>query len=124
MNAATQTLTVGLGGALGSILRYWVGHWFKAQPWAKDFFWGTLTINVTGSILLGLFAACFRDRVSTPYLLLGTGLCGGYTTFSTFSLEAVELMQRGRWEWAALYVGASVAGGVVGFALAFEAVKS
>lgn len=110
---------VGLGGALGSNARYWLGRWFKAQPWAADFYWGTLVINVSGSLLLGLIAALFRDRSGTGFLLFGTGFCGGYTTFSTFSLEVTEMMHKGRVDLAAVYVLASVAGGFLAFWIAW-----
>ena len=86
-----------------------------AQPWARDFYWGTFVINVSGSILLGVFAALFKDRAGAGFLLLGTGFCGGYTTFSTFSLEVAESVQRGRWDLAAIYVSTSVGGGFLGF---------
>jgi CrcB protein len=107
---------VGFGGAVGSIARYSAGVWFRAQPWAQNYFWGTFFINVTGSILLGLFAVLFQDRAGTGFLLLCTGLCGGYTTFSTFSLEVAEFVQRGRWDLALIYIFTSVLGGFLGFA--------
>ena len=112
-------MLVGVGGAAGANARYWIGLWFRTQPWAKEFFWGTLIINVSGSIALGLIAALFRDRAGMGFLLLGTGFCGGYTTFSTFSLEVVESVQRGRWDLALLYVATSVAAGFIGFAAAW-----
>jgi CrcB protein len=123
VSAWAAALLVGLGGALGSNARYWLGHWFKAQPWAQDYFWGTFVINVSGSVLLGLVAALFRDRVGAGFLLLGTGFCGGYTTFSTFSLEVVEFLQRGRWDLALLYAGTSVLAGLAGFAAVFLLVR-
>lgn len=110
---------VGLGGALGSNARYWLGRWFKAQPWAADFYWGTLVINLSGSLLLGLIAALFRDRSGPGFLLFGTGFCGGYTTFSTFSLEVNEMMQKGRIDLAAVYMLASVIGGFLAFWIAW-----
>jgi CrcB protein len=110
---------VGVGGALGSNARYWIGRWFKEQPWAQEYFWGTFVINVSGSILLGLVTALFRDRAGTGFLLIGTGFCGGYTTFSTFSLEVTEFIQRGRWDLALLYAGTSVVAGFIGFAAMF-----
>ena len=85
------------------------------QPWAKNFYWGTFAINVSGSILLGIVAALCKDRSGAGFLLFGTGFCGGYTTFSTFSLEVVEAVQRGRWDLAALYIGVSMIGGFIGW---------
>jgi len=114
---------IGLGGAVGSNARYWIGLWFRAQPWAQEYTWGTFVINVSGSLLLGIVAALFRDRAGPGFLLLGTGFCGGYTTFSTFSLEVAEAIQKGRWDLAALYAGTSVLGGLIAFAAAVALVR-
>ena len=112
-----------LGGALGCNARYWLGRWFKAQPWASDYAWGTFVINVSGSLLLGIIAALYRDRAGTGYLLWGTGFCGGFTTFSTFSLEVAEALQNGRWDIAFLYAGTSVLAGFIAFAFAFACLR-
>jgi fluoride exporter len=114
---------IGLGGAFGSNARYWIGLWFRAQPWAQEYTWGTFVINVSGSLMLGVVAAVFKDRAGPGFLLLGTGFCGGYTTFSTFSLEVAEAIQKGRWDLAALYAGTSVAGGLIAFAVAAALVR-
>ena len=128
MNWLTVILThpvtlIGLGGAVGSNARYWLGLWFRAQPWAQDYAWGTFVVNVSGSLVLGVVAAVFKDRAGPWFLLLGTGFCGGYTTFSTFSLEVAEAIQRGRWDLAALYAGTSVVGGLIAFAVAVALVR-
>lgn len=120
---AHPAMLVGIGGAAGSNARYWLGHWFRAQPWAKDYYWGTFAINVSGSAVLGLVAAIFKDRAGPGFLLLGTGFCGGYTTFSTFSLEVTEFLRRGRWDLALFYVGTSVVAGFIGFAAVFLAAQ-
>ena len=114
---------IGLGGAVGSNARYWIGVWFRNQPWAANYTWGTFTINVSGSLILGVVAAMFKDRADPWFLLLGTGFCGGYTTFSTFSLEVAEAVQRGRWDLAALYAGSSVVAGFIAFAVATAAMR-
>jgi CrcB protein len=106
---------VGLGGAIGSNARHWLGIWFRAQPWAQQYTLGTFVINVSGSLLLAVVAAIFRDKASPGFLLLGTGFCGGYTTFSTFSMEVAESIHRGRWDLAALYAGSSVVAGLIAF---------
>ena len=129
MNWLTTILThpvtlIGLGGAVGSNARYWIGLWFRAQPWAQEYTWGTFVVNVSGSLLLGVVAVLFKDRAGPGFLLLGTGFCGGYTTFSTFSLEVAEAIQKGRWDLAALYAGTSVVGGLVAFAVAAALVRS
>src|SRR5262245_51607233 len=80
-----------LGGALGTYARYVLGRWISNQPWAEGFHYGTFFINVTGSFILGFVAVFIMERLSPEYqpwfLLMGTGFCGGYTTFSTFELE-------------------------------------
>ena len=117
------TALIGLGGAVGCNARYWIGCWFKAQPWAAEYTWGTFVINVSGSLFLGVVASLFRDRAGPGFLLLGTGFCGGYTTFSTFSLEVAEAIQKGRWDLAALYAGTSVVGGLIAFVAAAALVR-
>lgn len=101
-----------MGAALGGALRYWVSGW-AARPGAETFPWGTMLVNVTGSLLIGFFAAWTgpEGRVMvTPQtrLLVMTGVCGGYTTFSTFSLETLRLMQDREWGFAAMNVAGSV----------------
>lgn len=106
---------VGFGGAVGSNARYWLGQAMRQQGWTAPFPWHTLLINVAGSMLLALTAMLFRERTGDGFLLLGVGFCGGFTTFSTFSLESVELIRRGRWDLAVLYALASLALGFAGF---------
>jgi CrcB protein len=107
-----------LGGALGTYLRYLVSKWFGEQPWAQGFPYGTLVINVTGSFLLAVAAVVLLERLPPEhqdwYLLVGTGFCGGYTTFSTFEWETFKLIRDGSWWHALANVGGSVAAGFVG----------
>lgn len=110
---------VALGGAVGSMARYVVGVAVQGRSGAY-FPIGTLLINISGSLLLGFL---IRYALATPAIspevraLLTTGLCGGYTTFSTFSYETVALIEDGDWRRAALYVGLSVAGSILGVML-------
>lgn len=102
---------VALGGALGSVTRYLVGIG-SGKLFGVDFPWGTLIINVTGSFLIGLFVGMFATRWDLPQavrVFLTVGICGGYTTFSTFSLDAFYLMERGE----AVAAGAYMIGSVV-----------
>ncbi|MGH7036269.1 MAG: fluoride efflux transporter CrcB [Stellaceae bacterium] len=96
---------VGLGGAFGSTARYAVG--VLAGRWlGTGFPWATLFINVGGSFLIGVFAESFALRWDTSQAMrafLVVGLCGGYTTFSTFSLDVATLINRGANLSAALY---------------------
>lgn len=106
-------LVVSAGGALGANLRYLVGLW-AAVWWPGVFPWGTLLINLTGSLLLSGLLTLFAVRHPEPRLLrlfLGTGLLGAYTTFSTFSAETVALAAAGQRFLAVGYVLLSVGGG-------------
>lgn len=111
-----KMVLVMLGGAVGTLLRYVISKWFDEQSWTRGFPYGTMFINVTGSFILGLAAVMFRDSRDW-LLLLGTGFCGGYTTFSTFELETYRLVQDHSYLRACYNVGGSVAAGFVGVVL-------
>ena len=107
-------LAIALGGAAGTLARWWIGG--LAQGASATFPTGTLVINVVGSFVLG-FLARYRLETSAPpelRLALTVGLCGGFTTFSTFSFEAVALVESGNLARAATYVTASVVLSLVG----------
>ena len=103
-------LIVALGGAVGSVGRYLVSKWIET-----GFPWGTLLVNIVGSLLIGLLMGFVAKGTLTPEmrLLLVTGFCGGFTTFSTFANESFSMMKAGDVLLAALYIGASVAIGVL-----------
>jgi CrcB protein len=106
----TGFLIVFLGGGFGAALRHGVNI-LAARFLGVTFPWGTLIENVTGSFVMGLLAAyfAFKGGESQPWrLFLATGVLGGYTTFSAFSLEVVLLYERGDIALAALYVLLSV----------------
>ncbi|MCV9965491.1 fluoride efflux transporter CrcB [Pararhizobium sp. BT-229] len=106
----THILLVAAGGALGSVFRYLVGIW-TLRSFGPAFPWGTLMVNVTGSFLIGVLAeAIARKFGASPEMriFLITGILGGYTTFSAFSLDAITLIERGEPVTAAIYVGSSV----------------
>ena len=94
------------GGAIGSVLRFAVGVRFPSAPGALPF--ETLLVNVTGSILIGLLMPALATRPEGRAFLV-IGICGGYTTFSAFSLETVTLIQSGRIGLALLYMLLSLA---------------
>jgi len=103
-------LAVAIGGALGSVIRYLVGI-ESGRLFGTDFPWGTLIINVSGSFLIGAFAALFATKWSLPQsarALLIVGVCGGYTTFSTFALDVWFLIERGELLASLGYILASV----------------
>lgn len=101
--------SVALGGALGASLRYLAGVGVLRLIGPTSFPVATLSVNVVGSFLMGVFVVLLSQRGLThmsPFVM--TGLLGGFTTFSAFSLEAVTLYERGDVTQAALYVGLSV----------------
>ena len=103
-------LLVALGGAVGSVCRYLVSRMMESS-----FPWGTLTVNIIGSLLIGLLVGLTsKDIVSQEMkLLLVTGFCGGFTTFSTFANESFGMMKAGDALQMALYVSASVVIGIL-----------
>jgi CrcB protein len=115
--AALHPITlIAVGSALGGNLRYWLGRWIDTRQAPGGFPWGTFVINVTGSLVLGFCAVWLLERAEPArrglFLLLGTGFCGGYTTFSTFEWETYKLIRDGHWPAALANVFGSV---IVGF---------
>jgi|LNFM01.1.fsa_nt_gb CrcB protein len=111
-------LLASAGGAIGAGTRYAVSAWFAAKG-LTGFPWATLFINVTGSVLMGLTVGLLMSRAELPVefrVFLATGVLGGYTTFSAFSLEVWQLLERGEPGLAAAYIGASVVLSIAGLA--------
>jgi len=109
-------LIVFLGGGIGSMLRHGVNV-LSARWLGTGFPYGTLTVNVTGSIVMGLLAGYFAfkgEATQSWRLFLMTGILGGYTTFSAFSLDAILLYERGQIGQALAYVAASGAVSIFG----------
>lgn len=103
-------IAVAAGGALGSVARYLAGI-ASGRLLGFDFPWGTFIINIAGSFLIGVFAESFAlkwDVSQAVRVFLIVGICGGFTTFSTFSLDSYVLMQRGEMWQAAAYMAGSV----------------
>ena len=95
---------VAVGSALGGMARYWCSG-FVARLFGEWFPWGTLIVNVCGSFVIGVFAAL--SAAEGPFLIppemrifVMVGICGGYTTFSSFSLQTFALWREGEWFWA------------------------
>ena len=105
-------LWIALGGALGSVARFWFSG-FVARQFGETFPWGTLLVNVSGSFAIGFFFTLTspEGRMFAPVGLrqfFMIGLCGGYTTFSSFSLQTLNLAQESEW----LRAGGNIVGSV------------
>lgn len=112
MTGSAIYLWVALGSALGGTTRYWVSG-FVARAVGETFPWGTLSVNAMGSLLIGLFAALtgpdgrlLLGSSARQFILLG--VFGGFTTFSSFSLQTLSLAQDGEWLAAATNIGLSL----------------
>ena len=103
---------IAIGGALGSVARYWCSG-VAAALLGETFPWGTLIVNVVGSLIIGFFATItgpdgriFAGTEVRQFVMIG--LCGGYTTFSSFSIQTLNLINEGEWLNAVLNIGGSV----------------
>jgi CrcB protein len=105
---------VAVGGALGSVARFWFSG-TVARHFGETFPWGTFLVNVSGSFIIGFFATLTSPEgrwLVPPWFrqqLFMTGICGGYTTFSSFSLQTLNLLQDREW----LYAAGNILGSVV-----------
>ena len=104
---------IAIGSAIGGAARYWCTG-FAARPFGETFPWGTLLVNITGSLIIGFFATLtgpdgriFVSSTTRQFVMIG--LCGGYTTFSSFSLQTLNLVQDSEW----LQAGGNIVGSVV-----------
>lgn len=107
-------LAVALGGALGALARWGASSWIQLRT-GLQFPWGTLAVNLSGAFLLGLLYGALEHATlsDASRAFVGLGFLGAFTTFSTFSYEAVLLMQGGQAARALAYVAGSVVAGVV-----------
>ena len=117
---------IALGGAIGAVLRFAIFR-LAAERFDSALPWGTFTVNVTGSLLIGFLATMFIARWHLPinlqYAILA-GLLGGFTTFSAFSLESLRLIEQGNWNHAIMYMLGSVILCIVACALGVVIAKS
>ena len=119
-------LVVFVGAGVGGALRHGMNIWV-ARLLGTHFPWHTFVINILGSLVMGLVAGWFIERADATghmRLFLTTGILGGFTTFSAFSLDAVLLWERHEHLLAALYVGGSVAGAIAGLVFGLWIVKT
>jgi CrcB protein len=105
-------LWIAVGSALGGVARYWCSG-VAARLIGETFPWGTLIVNVVGSFIIGFFATIagpdgrwFVGTTTRQFVMVG--FCGGYTTFSSFSLQTLNLVHDGEWLYAGIYIVASV----------------
>ncbi len=115
MPAMRNLILVMLGGAIGAGLRYGVGT-LAVRQLGSSLPWGTLIANISGGLLIGLLGALLivkGDPTEPLRLFLAVGVLGGFTTFSAFSLEAVQMIQRGEVGLAGAYITSSVSGSLL-----------
>ena len=112
-------ILVGIGGALGSILRFLCYQLIKLN----ESFLITLGINIVGSLIIGMVIGYGIKDIefgNNWKVFLATGICGGFTTFSAFSIENIQLIQQGKWLWAIVYIIGSI---ILGLLAAFIGLK-
>jgi len=121
---ATRYLLVAVGGALGSMARYWVGG-LAPRLFGEGFPYGTLVVNVLGSFLISMVMGVSLNSTVIPVnarIFLATGVIGGFTTYSAFNYETLMLLQQRLWLTGGLNIAATVVGclvsGILGFAVA------
>lgn len=118
MTSLAHIGAVALGGACGSVARYLLTNVYLALPGK---YYHTLVVNITGCLIIGLLYACLArwgvSQTCRDFLLVGC--LGGYTTYSTFSMDAMQLLQQGRWQMALIYLLVTVVGGLVACAVGY-----
>lgn len=105
-----QLLAIAAGGAVGSLLRFWMSNWVHLVA-GRSFPYGTLVVNVLGCLIMGFLFVLFIDRLTdNPVLRAGIliGVLGGFTTFSSFSIETFNLIEQGSWAKAVANMSASL----------------
>lgn len=99
MDGLKDFLIISLGAIFGANFRYWLSR-FAVREWGPDFPYGTLLINVIGSLIVGFFMIWTTERVLADprwRLLVVIGFCGAFTTFSSYAFESMSLLERGQW---------------------------
>ncbi|MBB4820846.1 fluoride efflux transporter CrcB [Pseudomonas solani] len=108
-------LSVAVGGIAGTLLRFAAGNWVNAH-WPRHFYLGTLAVNIVGCLLIGFLYGLFLQRPEVPVEIragLMVGFLGGLTTFSSFSLDTLRLLESGQLPLALGYAAVSVLGGLL-----------
>ena len=119
-------LSIAIGGALGALCRYWVSS--RTYAWlGTDFPFGTLLVNVSGSMAMGFLVVVFSEKLALAEELkfaLLVGFLGSYTTFSTFALDSLQWLHNGALMKVTIYVLSSVVGSLLGVWLGYLAARS
>ena len=118
-------ILVGLGSCIGGITRY-LTQLFVQKHYPSSFPWGTLSVNITGCFMIGIvYALVDRGNILSPAirLLLATGFCGGFTTFSSFAYENISLMRDGEFFYTSIYILLSVVVGLLAVYLGILIIK-
>ena len=114
-------LLVGIGGMIGSVMRYLATHWIRHD----SFPYATLLVNILGSVIIGMVMgiAAKQEGFANWRLFLATGVCGGFTTFSAFAWENMQLLQQQRYTSFVWYTGGSLALGLLAVTIGYWLTK-
>ncbi len=121
-----EILAIALGGALGSVLRFLLSGWVQGRTQTSFFPWGILTVNLIGCFIIGILFGLTMERLVTDPILrsgLFIGLLGGFTTFSSFTLDTITLFHSGALGTATIYILASVLVGILATTLGLSLTK-
>lgn len=123
---AREILAIAVGGGLGSVLRFLLSRWIQGRTETGYFPWGILTVNLLGCLLIGILFGILVERFNVgPMVRSGIflGILGGFTTFSSFSMDTITLFYSGAYGLAAIYVLLSVVVGILATGLGLSLVR-
>ena len=121
-----ELIVVTIGGGIGAVSRFLLSYWIQGQLEKSSFPWGILTVNILGCFLMGVLFGLFLDRLAVSPLIrsgLMIGVLGGFTTFSSFSMDMITLLQSGIYSAAFAYLFATMFGCLLATALGLMLVR-